>query len=330
MPDTDHGGPVSRRAVLVAGVTTFPLIAGCGGNENAEDADGTDRGDDGGGEGIARIGERVGDDALSLVVETVERTEVLGEFDEADPGNEFVVVTVAVKNETDGEYLDFNSFVQTRLTDAEAYTYAPRQAATARPLEDRQLAPGELSRGDVVFEVPEDAAELVFQFDLAPIDQSSADRVHVDLTEEPADVAALEQELHVDVHEVGDTVAESGLMVTLNDVRTETTLGDVLEAAEGNEYVIVDSSVTNETGEARPVSVALQMVLKDADGWTYIVDGHGQSALSRSFAQLPELRDGETRRGEITYQAPAGAEPLYWTFDFDLRGGGTKTFWRLR
>lgn len=151
-----------------------------------------------------------------------------------------------------------------------------------------------------------------------------------DLGTEADTAATLEQDLRVDLHGAGDAVAKSDMEVTLNEVRTETKLDDFTEADEGNEFAVVDVSVTNETGEATPVSIALQMVTKDGAGWMYQVDVGAQAALDQAFEQGSELADGETRRGEIAYQVPEGTAPLYWVFEFDLLADGTKTFWQLR
>lgn len=357
-PDTRSDGLPTRRAVLHTTAATLPLLAGCteskdddgaGEDTNGEASDDSDQGTDGsdtstaqdgqdsgdeqdgsGGLTEAPVGERVGDDSFAMVVENVEETTEIGTFQEADSGNVFVVVTAGVKNETGDEYINFNSFLQTRLKDAEDYTYDPELAVTGRPLEGGQLAPGEVSRGDIVFEVPEDADGLVLQFDLAAFDLFDFDRVHVDLGSKADTIATLEQDLRVDLHDVGETIAQSDMEVTLNETRTETELDDFTAADEGHQFDIVDISVTNETGEATPVSIALQMVTKDGAGWMYQVDIGAQSALDQPFEQGSKLGDGETRRGEIAYQVPEDVEPLYWVFEFDLLADGTKTFWQLR
>lgn len=106
--------------------------------------------------------------------------------------------------------------------------------------------------------------------------------------------------------------------VVLNDVRFEGDLGQFAEVDEGNEFAIPDISVTTDTGEARSVSVALQMVVKDGKGWTHQTDISGLTALDRQFEQGSEIEGGETLRGQLAYQVPEDAEGLYWAFEFDL------------
>lgn len=278
----------------------------------------------------AVIGEPVEGGRLSLVVEDVRRGVDLDESNEASAGNEFALVSLALKN-TATEYVTVSNRLQTRLRDDANYTYAPTFADTdAATFTNGQLAPGEVERGDIPFEIPTGASgldllsdadsSLFGNLDLAIIDLASeADRIHV-----------LAHSLQVDVYEPGDTVEQGSVQVTITDYRTAESLGDGAEPAADTEYAVVDISITNNSGEQHQLSTARQMLLKDGAGYTYQADIAATSHLNRPFDDATLLGAGETRRGQLVYEAPADASPLYWTFEFGLFASGNKMFWKVQ
>ncbi|WP_254862261.1 DUF4352 domain-containing protein [Halovivax gelatinilyticus] len=275
------------------------------------------------------VGELIEGDALQLVVEDVSTTRELDEFTEADAGNEFLVVRLAYKNISD-EFHSVSGWLSTRVRDAEAYIYDQSLFGTGESLNDGEIAPGEVERGDVVYEVPEDASEFVLKFDFERGLFEELERATIDLEAESDDPHVLEQELGVEVYEIGDSVEHEGTTVTVNEIATETQLDDFTEAEDGFEYLIVDITVGNETGEEHRVSTILQMQLKDQSGLSYGEDFGASTALDRAFDEGSPIADGDERRGQITYEIEDGLEPLYWVFEFALFADGDKTFWQLR
>lgn len=336
-----------RYLALVGGCSALGL-AGCSSDDRPEPVDQTEAPDGNGSTGDeptagptttqepagprtaeVAVGEVVTDDTLEMVVRSVERTDSLGQFQQADAGNTFVVIRMAVKNATQDEYLNFSSLLQTTLSDDENYTYDPTFAVSERRLADGQLVPGEVTRGDVVFEVPTDASGLVMRFDFEAFDFVDLDRVTVRLDEQAAPAGDLRQSLQVDIYSPGDGVEFRGITTTLNSVRRVDAIGSFTSPEQGNEFVIVDISVSNRTGEQQSVSSLLQMNVKDGDGFSYAPDIVATSQLDRGYSEGSPIGNGETRRGEITYEVPQGVTPLYWTFEFTLFTEGDKMFWRL-
>lgn len=278
----------------------------------------------------ATIGQVVKDDTLAMLVTGVSKTKKIGEFQEAEDGNTYVVIDLGIKNTTSSEYISFSGLLQTRLKDSEGYTYDQTFAATGRNLDGGQIAPGEVSRGDVVFEIPEDAAGLLLQFDFQGFSLFKFSRVEVDLTKEADSSGSLNQDLQVEVFEPEKTVKFADTQVTMNGVETGTKLGSFAEAQEGNEFVIVDITTTNNTDEELTISTLLQMLLKDDEGFNYPLSITATSQLDRSYEQGSPLASGETRRGKVAYEVPTGTKPLYWVFEFSIWVEGSKTFWQAR
>lgn len=275
------------------------------------------------------VGEAVSGDDLSMVVRDVTKTKKIGQFQEAESGNTFVVVRLAAKNTSD-KFRDFNSFLQTRLKDSENTVYDSSFGVTDHPIQSGILAPGEVARGDVVFEVPESVEGLIMQFDFSAFDLFKFERVTVDLTQEATSVANLEQSLDVDVSSTGEQVAHNDVTVTVHGVRTTTELGSFTKAEEGNEYVIPDIEITNDTSEELNVSTALQMRIKTGTGLAYTADIGGSSQLDKGYSEGSPIAPGESRRGELAYQVSQDDKPLYWVFDFLNIGDPYKAFWNLR
>lgn len=297
------------------------------------------RGSDGTGDGSqtantrdvsADVGELIDGERIHLVVEGVERGVDLGEFYQADPGNEFLVIDLGLKNVAD-EFVTVSNLLQTRVRDDDNYQYDQTFAGgtTTNTFNDGQFVPGEVERGSVIFEIPVQSSglELVFDFDVSIF--GDVERAIVDLESETGEVAVLEQDLQTDIFSLGESVAYGDVEVTVNETRTEDSLGQFADPEEGSEYVVVDVSITNETGQDKRFSTSLQMMVKDGEGYTYQQDISGMTSLDRPFDEGTPLADGETRRGELAYQVPVDRSPLYWVFEFELFSEGNKTFWQL-
>lgn len=298
--------------------------------EEPETTEETETTEEGAAERAVMVGERVDDEQLSMVVRDVSKTEQLDEFTEADSGNTFVVVRLAVKNATSDTFLDFSGFLQTRVKDGEGYTYDQSITGTDDTFTGGQLVPGEVSRGDLVYEVPKDAADLTLQFDFETVSFLSVDRVTVDLESTADSVADVSQDLGVEVRGTGDSVSHEGVTVAVNGVEYAEELGDFTKAGEGKEFAIVDITTKNETGSSQNISTALQMLAKDGRGRSYSLSVEAATALDRTYDESSALADGEERRGKVAYEVPKDASPLYWTFEFGLWTNGDKTFWKLR
>lgn len=338
--------PLNRRSFVAAGVLT--ALAGCTGDSSTEnstdettpsdttetevdgsDSESTDEKTSTSQSASVALGETVEGDNIAMVARSISTTGQLGEFQEADSGNEFAIVRLAVKNTSD-EFIDFSSFWQTRVKDSENHVYDASFGATEHPFDGGTLAPGEVSRGDVVYEVPEDAAGLTMQFDFSAFDLFDFERVTVDLAAEADSVADLKQELGVDVLSTGSSDSRGDVSVTVHDARTESKLDEYTTPDEGNEYVIPDIEITNGTGEPLSVSTALQMRVKTGAGLSHTADIMGSSSLSQGYSEGSEIAPDESRRGELAFQVEEGESPLYFVFDFLDLTDTYKTFWELR
>lgn len=338
---------MDRRKVLT-GICGLGIagIAGCssGGDQSEGDsADSSTPSSSGGEEGTTTqteedttpqsanvpVGEVVSDDTLSMVVRNVSRTSNISDFQEADQGNEFVVVRLVVKNITDNSDTNVSGLFQTRIKDSENYTYSSTIAGTDKAFQAGTLSPGEVARGDLYYEVPEDASGLTMQFDFSGVSLFDYNRVTIDLENQADSIEDLSQNLRVETYATGESAEFEGLEVTVNSVEYQSSIGSFTEASQGNEFAIVDITTTNNTDEEISVSSLLQMECKDGRGFSYSGSLTASSQLDQAYPQGSPLGPGETRRGKIAYEIPEDVETLYWTFEFSLFVDGFKTFWQL-
>jgi len=101
-------------------------------------------------------------------------------------------------------------------------------------------------------------------------------------------------------HKVGDAVVIDGWTVTLNSAKTSSTGTVISQPKAGNQFLLVDVTVENNTGKSQPVSSLIQFALKDASGQGY------NEALGSSDAKTPDgtLANGSKLRGTIGYEVP--------------------------
>ena len=275
----------------------------------------------------AALGDVIEDERLALVAYGVERTTDIDDFTGADAGNEFVVVDMAAKNRGNEEFISFASFFQVTLRDSDSYEYDQSITGSQDALAGGELAPGEVTRGTIAFEIPMDSSGLSLHVDLSE-SLWRYDGATIDLESQGAG-RTLTQNPRIETYAVGDTVAFRETRFTPNELSTSMG-GEYFGPEEGNEFAIVDITVENTGDEALTISTLLQMDLKDQEGRTYGVSISALTEIDRGFAQGNPIAPGSTRRGEIAFEVPQGSSPLYLVIDFDFLREGDKTFFRLR
>ena len=346
--------PSSRRTYLLslAGIVASGALAGCSSDdtrppeqvtdenqdsgETAEDTSGSEETPQGGSNTDeestprttqAALGDVIEGPRLALVAYDAERTTELGRFTRADAGNEFVVIEMAAKNKSSDEFISFSSFLQVTLRDSESYEYNRAITGIDNSLQSGELAPGEVTRGAIVFEVPEDTAGLTLNVDLSEsVFQYS--RATIDL-ETQGSGRTLSQDLRVPIYAVGDTLEYETTRFTVNGVRTSMG-GDFSSPDAGNEFLIADITVENRGDEELQVSTLLQMEVKDSEGRTDSTSITAMSTLDRGFSQGQPIAPGSDRRGEVAFEVERGLSPLYLVMNFDIFAEGDKSFFQLR
>jgi len=244
------------------------------------------------------------------------------DFSKPDEGKKFVAVDVILVNQSESS-TSVSSMLQMELKDATSQVYeADFMASTAIDVSspDGEISPGERVRGQVGFQVPEDATDLVFVFDA---DVWGTGKVFVELGSEPASVeppAELPGEQAQTIFAIGDIVEIGSIALTVNEV-THPAGDSYNKPNEGNVFTVVDVTIKNQGSEAVSVSSMLQMSLKDGTGQGYDPDFMASTA-SGGTAPEGEIAPGETVRGQVGFQVPEDAAGMVFVFDSDVWGFG--------
>lgn len=134
------------------------------------------------------------------------------------------------------------------------------------------------------------------------------------------------------VFNVGDTVTDDELKVTVNDVKFVSKIDEqnneflVAEAPSDKQYAVIDITVENIVSDkTQTVSTLVATTLLDQDGYNYNIDFEGHVALDKSFKD-GEILPGMKKRGKIAYLVPSDASDLKFIYKFDIFAGTTAVF----
>lgn len=275
------------------------------------------------------VGQVVADDTLAFAVQSFSRQASIGEQSPRE-GREYALLQVAFRNRTAGEYLSFNN-VRSHIVSSDGTQYnrlnfrGDLGAEAAR----EQLAPGELARSVLVYTVPTDVTDVTafFEFFTPAVDY---DTVTIDLSETSRPIATFDQNLNVPFNDVGETITDEGLSVTLEGVRTADTIEGAGPAGDQQEYVIPELTLENGSGSLVNVVFTEDAGLKDDNGNSFALSTNALTEMENPLPQSREVRGSETISGELAYVVPRGIRPLYFVFDFSFVVDGFRRFWQVR
>lgn len=118
------------------------------------------------------IGETATDGELNITLNSVRFVDVIENDNqflevEASEGKEFVILDITVENLKSDETQRISTLLSTEVFDGEGYTYNEDFSASValeKGFIGGEILPGKKKRGELVFEVPKDVAELQFAF----------------------------------------------------------------------------------------------------------------------------------------------------------------------
>lgn len=271
------------------------------------------------------VGEVVRGDATAAVVRGVARQDEYALY-AAEDGATFLVVDLAVKNESD-EFVEFSAIRRVQVTDG-VDEFPPGTATPRGPRLGGLLAPGGVLRGDVVVQVPADRDSLYLQLDLGTFDGFYDDPPTVDLGARADTVADLEPDLDGPTHDPGATVSHGGTAVTVHGTRRARTYADS-EAEDGRTFVVVDVEIANDADAELSALVDDSVRVERSDGAAYDPDAVVGTVDFDDVDFLLSLDPGERVRGEFGFQVPADVDALSFSYSFTRTDSTSKAFWSL-
>jgi len=100
---------------------------------------------------------------------------------------------------------------------------------------------------------------------------------------------------------IGDTVKFDNLLITLNSVKSSK--GSEFETPEHDQYLLLDLTIENAGKESETVSTLLQMMLYDAESYSYDIALYTGTQGSVDG----EIGPGRKVRGEVAFDVPSSA-----------------------
>lgn len=272
------------------------------------------------------MGQVVSDTVLTVLVSDVERGVDLGELARPAEGTELVVVTFWVKNVSSNHIARIAQ--PGMIIDADGNTYERTFRNTGRKYQIHDLYPGEVSWGDLVYEVPVEASGLLLKTEFTR-EQFGYDYVIIDLESREFDNSRLVQELQDPPLPLGEMVTANGWEATFERVRTATLIGESTVPVPDHEFIIPSIAVVNTYSQERFTGPTLfEMYLKDDTGRAFSLDV-ARFSLRQPFHAGNILPDVPVR-GDIAYQVPTGRAPLYLTCDLTPFYLGSRFIWKVR
>lgn len=276
------------------------------------------------------VGELLEIDDLQLLVSDLDRADDVvedsnGEDIEGDEDATVAVVDFSLKYVGDEAVRDVDELVTVELRDGDGETYERFTALETEPVDltESRLAPGEVARGDLVYDIDDDIEGLELEIESV----ADSEVYVVDLETEADSIPTLEQELSDDVLRFGQRVESEGIEVTVTTLEQGNNLGGFMQSDEGSEIVAVEVLIENGSGRNRTLSPE-QVQLKDEFGRSHD-EAPGVLRALEGFDEN-ELEDGEEHDGKIAYELEEGLSELYWVFDFTEWGDDQRVFWQLR
>lgn len=179
---------------------------------------------------------------------------------------------------------------------------------------DGELVPGEIIRGKVGFQVPEDQVDLVLIYEPSHDDLGE---ISVNLGSTLVSLAPptdLNLKLQQEIFRIGDSVEILDQLVQVIEV-TYPADDEIIKPEEGYKSIVVDLQVENQGDDTLYFTGSNQIYLKDSTGQKYSDDS--LALPSDSDHVVGNLEPGEKIRGQIGFLVPEDAGGFIFVFDRD-------------
>ncbi|MCJ7714895.1 MAG: DUF4352 domain-containing protein [Anaerolineales bacterium] len=179
-----------------------------------------------------------------------------------------------------------------------------------------EMIPGEIIRGKIGFEVPEDQVEFVF---ILEPDQYELGDISVNLGPTPVSLAPpsdLNLKLSQKAFLIGDSAEIMDIVIQVIGV-SYLTDDEIIRPIEGYKSIVVDLQVKNQSDDTLYFTGPNQIYLKDSTGQKYSSDP--LALLANTISNLANnLEPGESTQGLIGFTVPEDASGVVFVFDADM------------
>lgn len=179
-----------------------------------------------------------------------------------------------------------------------------------------EIVPGEIIRGKVGFEVPEDQVEFGFIYEP---DQDDLGEISVNLGSTPVSLAPptdLNLKLQQKVFQIGDSAEILDKVIQVIEV-TYPAEDEIIKPEEGYKSIIVEVQIQNQSDTTLYFTGSNQIYLKDSTGQKYSSDPLALPTDNTSNL-VGNLQPGESIQGLIGFLVPGDAGGFIFVFDADM------------
>ena len=187
---------------------------------------------------------------------------------------------------------------------------------TGRDSPDGEMIPGEILRGMVGFQVPEDQVEFVL---ILEPDQDDLGEISVNLGSTPQFLDPpldLDLELQQKIYQLGDSAEILGQVIQVIGV-TYPADEEITRPQEGYKSIVVEILIENQGDKTLYFTGPDQLYLKDSSGQKYSDDSLALPAGSDDHV-IGSLEPGESIQGRMAFLVPQDADGLIFVFDPDM------------
>jgi hypothetical protein len=245
-----------------------------------------------------------------------------GDLNPPDAGKKYLVVDLLIANQGDRSF-NVSPVFQMSLKSPQGQKYnvnGKASLASGSNPPNGEVNPGEVVRGKVGFQVPQDMTGFTFVFEakLIGLGEVSIALGNTPLAiDPPSDLNLANQQK---TYQIGDLIEISGVAIQV--LGTSHPAGtEIIQPRQGYHFVGVEVQVENRSESVQEINSVVQMYLKDSSGQKYTFHLGAQSLLDSGLPD-DELQPGERVRGEIGFQVPDNAGGLIFVFDAEIFGYG--------
>jgi len=225
----------------------------------------------------------------------------------------FIAVDLLIVNLSQTAIL-LSGLTQISLIDANSQIYYTSFSATTAANGGNingTLTPGEKVRGKIGFQIPSEANNLQFIYDVGKIGQ----KVFINLGSNPISFDPppfFPGEFELITHHLGERIFIDPLSLTVNQVLFPP-WNNINPPAEGNKFLLVDLTIENKGASFINISSLLQMWVKDSAGRNFSID---LKAMDYRSSDPPdgEFSPSESKHGQVGFQVPIDSKGLVFVF----------------
>lgn len=233
-------------------------------------------------------------DGATYTFSDVQKTDNLGQFSKADPGEIYYTVLLTLENTDRAKPVNYNPLFFS-LSDNRGYGYSATIDTGDQALKSGELVKGDKVKGRLAFKVDDQAEGLILHVSEIVLGRGNALAVGLDDKAAVAAIAPLD----------GPRAEGKNSAITLASVERSQGSGFMKPKA-GKEYLLLDVALDN-LNNVKGISVnPLYFKLKDKDSFEYTpsisIDIHSLSSQ--------DIGPGQRARGVVMFEVPEGATDL--------------------